>query len=192
MTARRSVLLQLFALAVAVAMSFAALPLFRSAAPSYAGLLLSPMMILGMLVGTFGVIRGPHVPAIGLYRAFALASGIYVVEQTGLLGAGLLGGVFTFRLLFAVAFGVFVGIAPVMRRVEQNPWFGVRTPWTLGSRRVWRETHRVTALLWTLGGLFGAILALIAPLTVTIAYLVVLMLSPVGVSYAVWRRMGRP
>lgn len=175
---------------LAVGMAFAALPLFGGT--TRLGLLLPPTMILGLLGGTIGVIRGRSVPAVGLFRGFVFGAGLFVAQQGLTLGAALLGGAFTFRFFLAVVFGLFVGLAPIVARVEQNPWFGVRTPWTLGSRRVWRETHRTTGRLWLFGGLLGAGLALFAPLLVSLAYLLFLALAPVGIAYGVWRRMGRP
>ncbi len=96
------------------------------------------------------------------------------------------------RLLLAVVFGILAGIAPIMSRVDQNPWFGVRTPWTLGSQRVWRETHRTTGRLWLVGGLVGAALTILwMPLVLMAAYLVALVLAPAWISYRVWQRLGR-
>ena len=42
-------------------------------------------------------------------------------------------------------------------KVQRNFWMGVRTPWTLASETVWIQTHRLTAWLWTAGGVVLAI-----------------------------------
>ena len=44
---------------------------------------------------------------------------------------------------------IFVGISPLLRRLEPNPLLGIRTPWTMRSDRCWERTHRF-ALLPTL------------------------------------------
>ena len=198
MNARRSVFYQLMALALAVLMSTVAIPLFRggfgdasSAAPL--GSVVPVLMMMGILGATFGVIRGRSVPATGLFRALAVGAAIFTVEQGFVFGAALGHMAFTGRLLLAIVFGVFVGLAPIVGRVEQNPWFGVRTPWTLGSRRVWRDTHRATAKLWFFGGIVGSVFAMFgAPVLAVVAFLAFLGLAPIAISYSSWRRHGRP
>lgn len=197
MKARRSVFIQLLALALAVAMTMVAIPLFRgSVDPAQAEPLeaaLPLLVMMGIFAATFGVIRGRNVPAVGIFRAMAAAAVIFTVEQGFVFGAALGHMAFTGRLLLAIVFGVFVGLSPILGRVEQNPWFGVRTPWTLGSRRVWRDTHRATAKLWFFGGIVGSILAMFgAPILLVIGFLTFLGLAPIAISYSSWRRHGRP
>ena len=38
---------------------------------------------------------------------------------------------------------LFAGLGNWMPRLKSNWWVGIRTPWTLESEEVWRETHRV-------------------------------------------------
>ena len=198
MTARRSVLIQLLALALAIGMAFFAWPLFggtgRGAEEALrAGTFFPSFMSLVVLGTTFAVVRGRRAPAAGIFGALALASAFYTFEQGALLGVAVARGAFTLRVLLALLFGLFVGLAPVMARVQQNPWMGVRTPWTLGSRRVWRETHRATGRLWLVGGVVGSALTMFgAPLLPVLGFLVFLLLYPVAISYFVWRRLGRP
>jgi len=59
---------------------------------------------------------------------------------------------------------LFVGILLIilglsMRQVEQNFFFGIRTPWTLSSEFVWKRTHEVCSWFFVL---FGVII-MIAP-----------------------------
>ena len=57
-------------------------------------------------------------------------------------------------LLPAIAAGVylllFVGLGNYLPRIRSNWWIGIRTPWTLESEAVWRETHRLAG--WTFVG----------------------------------------
>jgi len=46
-------------------------------------------------------------------------------------------------------------IGNVMGLVRQNWFVGIRTPWTLADDEVWRQTHRVSAWVWSSAGLFG-------------------------------------
>ena len=206
MTARRSVLIQILAIALVVGMSLLALPLMRYEIPVHWGLdgrpdawgsptfalAFGPLCEFGILALTIALVRGRSAPPTGIFAALALTAALFLGGHALLLGATIK-GLFSIRLMLTMTFGLFFGIAPIMARVEQNPWFGVRTPWTLGSRRVWKETHRATGRLWLLGGALGSALTLFgAPLLIVVAYLAVLALAPAAISYRVWRRLGRP
>ena len=45
-----------------------------------------------------------------------------------------------------------IGIGNYLPRIRSNWWMGIRTPWTLESERVWRETHRVGGWTFTIAG----------------------------------------
>lgn len=46
----------------------------------------------------------------------------------------------------AAGVAVFIGLlGKLMGKVRRNFWIGIRTPWTLGSERVWVATHRLAA-----------------------------------------------
>jgi uncharacterized membrane protein len=49
-------------------------------------------------------------------------------------------------VLFAVIGNYFQAIKP-------NYFFGIRTPWTLESEVVWKETHKLAGKMWLLGGI---------------------------------------
>jgi uncharacterized membrane protein len=73
----------------------------------------------------------------------------------------------------------------VMSHTKRNWLFGVRTPWTLSSDKVWDETHRVASSLYkvsaivSLLGLFGG--------NVIIFFLVPVLASSVFVvGYSYW------
>jgi len=53
-----------------------------------------------------------------------------------------------------VTLGVlFVGLGNYLPRIRSNWWIGIRTPWTLESESVWRETHRVAGWTFVAAGL---------------------------------------
>ena len=206
MRARKSVLIQLMALALAIAMSLLAWPFLPHVVPVHWGisgqpdawgsplilLLMTPAVLAGTLYATLRIVRGRSVPGEAVLAGMALIAGWFVLEHGIVLGAALR-MLFPVRPLIALVFGLFVGIAPILARVEQNPWFGVRTPWTLGSKRVWRETHRRTGRLWLVGGIVGSALTMFgAPLVLVLLFLVFLALCPVAISYGVWQKFGRP
>jgi uncharacterized membrane protein len=82
-------------------------------------------------------------------------------------------------------------IGNYLPRIRSNWFFGIRTPWTLSSERVWRETHRVGGRAFVAAGVMVA-LAMFAPasvadvaVAVTVGAAVVV---PVAYSYLAWRR----
>jgi uncharacterized membrane protein len=93
--------------------------------------------------------------------------------------------------VLGVATGVFfVVLGEAMVRLEPNRWAGIRTPWTLGSRRSWTTTHRV-GRWWFVGS--GVVIA-VASLVRQELGLAAIVLSALGglpvflvVSWRAWR-----
>ena len=94
----------------------------------------------------------------------------------------------------AVMGGVGVLLAVIgnyLPRIRSNWFMGIRTPWTLSSESVWRDTHRVGGRAFVAGGLAmvlaGFIPGILAQL-LAIAAAMVATLIPVVYSYLAWRR----
>jgi|SRR5690554_223024 uncharacterized membrane protein len=113
------------------------------------------------------------------------------------LGAALGWPVDVGRVMLLAAGLLFVALGNYLPRVRSNWWMGIRTPWTLESERVWRETHRVAGWSFVFGGVVTMVAALL-PLAVrpwvALAGLVVAGFVPVVYSYLAYRRerSGRP
>ncbi len=95
------------------------------------------------------------------------------------------------RVVNAMVGLLFVAIGNVLPRVRPNWFLGIRTPWTLESDRVWRETHRFGGRVFVAGGVVLLLLALwpggaaewlLLPLLLGTA------LTPAAYSYLAWRR----
>lgn len=56
---------------------------------------------------------------------------------------------------------LFVGLGNYMPRLRSNWWMGIRTPWTLESEEVWRETHRVGGWAFVAAGLLVVVAGLL-------------------------------
>jgi uncharacterized membrane protein len=84
-----------------------------------------------------------------------------------------------------------VVIGNYLPRIRSNWFFGIRTPWTLTSERVWRETHRVGGRAFVAAGVVMT-LASLAPApfadAVSMAAVAAAVLVPVAYSYLAWRR----
>lgn len=65
-------------------------------------------------------------------------------------------GNFIVGVIFMV-FGNFIQI------VKPNFFLGIRTPWTLSSERVWKDTHRVSSKLFVLAGMLMMLAAFLPP-----------------------------
>ncbi len=95
------------------------------------------------------------------------------------------------RVVLTLVGLLFVALGNYMPRVRSNWWMGIRTPWTLSSERVWRETHRLGGRTFVLGGVVTMVAAVlpkaVAP-WVALAGLVVGGFVPVVWSYVLWRR----
>ncbi len=84
-------------------------------------------------------------------------------------------------ILPAMAVMFFYG-GVLMKHSEQSWFIGIRTPWTLSSKTVWRKTHdrgavlfKFCAILMLVGGFFGSYyyFFVIIPVFLSLAYLVV-------------------
>lgn len=106
-----------------------------------------------------------------------------------------LGTDINFSIYLQIGIGLlFLALGNYMQSIKQNYFIGVKTPWTLESEEVWKRTHRLTAKVWTVGGL----IMMISPLTIsnpilywTIFSVVVsvLVLVPVIYSYVIFQKL---
>ena len=98
------------------------------------------------------------------------------------------------RVDTAVALGtgalmVITGI--VLPRTPPNALFGVRTPWTMSSERVWERTHRVAGYTLLLTGLVIGASAVVEPQWTIVVLLVSGTAAAIGLiaySYFAWRQ----
>ena len=126
------------------------------------GVFLMPLITLGMFL-LFLVIPNidPHRANIAQFRD---AFNLFIV-----LIVGFMLYVHTLTLLWNLGytnFGVgkammpalgvlFIFIGYMLRKARRNFFIGIRTPWTLSSDRVWDETHRIGAILFTISGIIA-------------------------------------
>ncbi len=85
------------------------------------------------------------------YDAVAVATLLFHAYIHGMVLASNLG--FEFDVIQATTpavAGLYLFLAVLLWRVEQNWFVGIRTPWTLSDERVWNKTHRHTAPLFAL------------------------------------------
>src|SRR2546427_7253932 len=86
--------------------------------------------------------------------------------------------------------GMFLVLGGVLRRVHPNWFVGIRTPWTLSSKRAWTKTHQVGGWVFSAGGVLLIVAGILHSSTAMIAMIVLVgagMLGTVVYSYIVWR-----
>lgn len=96
------------------------------------------------------------------------------------------------RFIYAGAGILLMLVGNVISRIRSNWFIGIRTPWTLASDNVWRQTHRLGARLMVLAGLVTALAGIALPLRVAfiamMASVVTLAVVLTAYSYFLWRR----
>jgi len=85
---------------------------------------------------------------------------------------------------------MFFVMGNVMGKLRPNWFFGVRTPWTLSSKRSWTHTHRLAGWVFVVGGMALITAGIVGrPIGVVIASVMIVAGIVVSVvySYFVWR-----
>ena len=97
-----------------------------------------------------------------------------------------------YPLLPALVGALVVVTGAVMPRIRSNWWFGVLTPWTLSSERVWARTHRLAGFSMVGAGVVMIVASLALPaslgLPVVLGAVVAAVVGPAVYSYLTWRR----
>jgi uncharacterized membrane protein len=73
-------------------------------------------------------------------------------------------GSLSFSHLFNPIMGIFfIVVGNLMYSIKPNYFVGVRVPWTLENEDNWRATHRMTSILWVIGGILITVCTLVLP-----------------------------
>lgn len=89
---------------------------------------------------------------------------------------------------------LFTALGNYFKTIRPNYFLGIRTPWTLESDVVWKETHRVAGILWFFGGLLVAVFSVILSnpellFYIFIIIMVFLVVVPFAYSYTKFRQV---
>jgi uncharacterized membrane protein len=115
----------------------------------------------------------------------------FAIVEVATLGATLGWPVEVDRVVPASIGLLFVGLGNYLPRIRSNWFMGIRTPWTLSSERVWRDTHRVGGRAFVAAGLLMALSALLPPTArvwTTGTAVAVALALPLVYSYVAYRR----
>jgi uncharacterized membrane protein len=62
--------------------------------------------------------------------------------------------------VFVMVSLLFAFLGNLMYNIKPNYFIGIRLPWTLENENNWKQTHRLAGIIWFIGGILCAILAL--------------------------------
>jgi uncharacterized membrane protein len=159
------------------------------------GLLITPAIALGvyLLMAFLPLIdpgRANYARFKTAYLVFRIVFLIYMAVIHGAILATALGyRVDVGRVIFLSMGVLFLVLGNFMGKIRPNWFVGVRTPWTLSSKRSWTRTHRAAGWFFILLGLV-AIGGGIAPRPGVIAMIAVGVIglpSLIIYSYLIWR-----
>lgn len=115
---------------------------------------------------------------------------IYFVTSLSALGYPM-----NIKLIVPLGVGLlFILIGALLPKIKSNWFFGIRTPWTLSSEKVWQKTHEVGGKIFILGGLALMVLGWLPSnyvMPVLIINVGLMVLGTVGYSYWVYRKVGK-
>jgi uncharacterized membrane protein len=113
----------------------------------------------------------------------ALMAGLHVlVLQASLSPSHTLGGA-----IWVLLGGMFIALGLVLPRTRRNPFFGIRTAFTLASDENWARTHRVGGYAMTIGGVVVSFAGFAGMPRVAITALIVALVVPVFWSWRIAR-----
>lgn len=161
------------------------------------GLLALPAMALGTylllrVLPRFDPGRANYATFAGAYNVIrftvlAILAAAYGWIHLALRGQGASGAPFVGTLLAGFAL---VMLGGVMGKLRPNWFVGVRTPWTLSSKKAWVGTHRLAGWLFVLSGLILWAVMLASP-SWAVRLIPVVLLVSAGLSaiysYVLWR-----
>jgi uncharacterized membrane protein len=87
---------------------------------------------------------------------------------------------------------LFIILGNYFKTLKANYFIGIRTPWTLESEYVWKETHKTAGKIWFVGGILVVLFSLILDqktnFIVFMSITGILALVPIVHSYLLYKR----
>ncbi len=87
---------------------------------------------------------------------------------------------------------LFMLLGNYFKTIQPNYFIGIRTPWTLESKEVWRTTHNLAGKLWFVGGLVIIILSLMLDkklnFIIFLSITAIISIVPVVYSYILYKK----
>jgi len=162
----------------------------------FEGVLLLPLIAVGTyLLFLFLPRLDPGRDNYARFRGAYLTIRVAILVVLGAVHAAVLAGalgreVSLGRGITPLIAALFVAVGLVLGKVRPNWFVGIRTPWTLSSKRSWTRSHRLGGWLFTLVGLSTLAASLVGAAAATAVLLaggVATATVVLAYSYLVWR-----
>ncbi len=87
---------------------------------------------------------------------------------------------------------LFLGLGITFLRTKQNPYIGIRLPWTLKNKDNWEKTHKFGGKVWVIGSMIMLLICCLVELPVLLyiflAWVFIIIIVPVIYSYRLSRQ----
>ncbi|HZI89149.1 MAG TPA: SdpI family protein [Candidatus Polarisedimenticolia bacterium] len=162
----------------------------------FEGLVLIPLIslilyALFLVLPKFDPLRVNYATFAGAYTVLRFAILLFMAILYGVIHLWIRGRETPIPVLIPILVGALLLVmGGIMGRLRPNWFVGIRTPWTLSSKRAWHETHRAARWVFSGAGLALIATGFLASTAVLIATLVLMtfgILCLVIYSYLLWR-----
>lgn len=96
------------------------------------------------------------------------------------------------KITFTIIGVLFTVLGNFFQAIRHNYFVGIRTPWTLESEFVWKQTHKAAGPLWMLGGITISAISFALPANLVgpsfIGIIGILCIVPIVHSYILFKR----
>ncbi len=96
------------------------------------------------------------------------------------------------NFIFVIVGVMYLILGNYFKTIKANYFIGIRTPWTLESEYIWKETHKLGGKVWFIGGIVAIISSLTLPMEtnfkVFMAITVIIALIPIIYSYMLFKK----
>ncbi|WP_375325704.1 SdpI family protein [Flagellimonas sp. GZD32] len=96
------------------------------------------------------------------------------------------------NFIFVIVGVMYLILGNYFKTIKANYFIGIRTPWTLESEFIWKETHKLGGKVWFIGGIVAIISSLTLPMEtnfkVFMAITVIIALIPIIYSYMLFKK----
>ena len=99
------------------------------------------------------------------------------------------------NIIFLIFGVLYVVLGNYFKTIKANYFIGIRTPWTLESETVWKETHLLGGKLWLIGGLLVIISALVLDekMNTAVFFIITIIITiiPAAYSFLLFKRENK-
>ncbi|MEC7262675.1 MAG: SdpI family protein [Bacteroidota bacterium] len=96
------------------------------------------------------------------------------------------------NIIFLIIGLLYLIFGNYFKTIKANYFIGIRTPWTLESESIWKETHKLGGKVWFVGGLLVIICSLLLNkelnAKVFLGITIIIVLIPIVYSYILYRK----